>query len=114
MYISTSHFSIYLLLFSLGKGLGGSVGRGKQAKDGAMVVLDSQSLRIIHESKPSRQWISDVKYSPDGSILAIGSHDNSIYFFDVRNNFKPAGKFSKHNSYITHFDFSRDGRAIQR
>jgi hypothetical protein len=30
---------------------------------------------------PAKEWISDIKFSPDGSICAIGSHDNAIYAF---------------------------------
>jgi len=99
----------------LGVGLGGSVGRGKQKKDGAFLILDAQSkgLPVIHEARDSKQWISDVKFSPDKSTFAVGSHDNKIYLYDVANSFNLRGRCDKHNSYITHLDFSADSSHIQ-
>ena len=96
----------------LGCGLGGSVGRGRQKKDGAMMVLNSD-LTIAHETRDSREWISDAKFSPDGSTFAIGSHDNKIYLYDVGKGFSLKGKCEKHNSYITHLDFSADSDFLQ-
>ena len=38
----------------------------------------------------------------------MASRDNNIYLYDVANGYLMKAKFSKHNSYITHFDFSTD------
>jgi WD40 repeat protein len=58
------------------------------------------------------QWISDVKFSPDGATLAVGSHDNMIYLYDVQKGFKLRKKLKAHSSYITHMDFSSDSRCF--
>jgi len=29
------------------------------------------------------EWSEVIKYSPDESLLAVGSHDNAIYIYDV-------------------------------
>lgn len=98
----------------LAVGLGGRVGRGKQKKDGAIIVLKSESLQVLFEDRPSKQWISDIKFSPAGDTLAVGSHDNKIYFYKSKDGkFKRMGNFNKHNSYITHFDFAANGQAMQ-
>merc|ERR1711865_343019 len=68
---------------------------------------------IIHEDRKSKQWISDIKYSPDGFTLAIGSHDNTIYLHDVNNSYTVRAMCTKHNSFITHFDFSMDSATLQ-
>ncbi len=54
-------------------------------------------IEQLEEINISKQWISDIKFSPDGLLLAAGSLTRQC-------------KFSKHNSYITHFDFSSDSR----
>ena len=60
-------------------GIGGRVGRGKNRDDGKWLVLREADLEKIHEARDSRQWISDVKFSPDGGILGIASHDNKVW-----------------------------------
>lgn len=74
---------------------------------------NSSHPALINEIKESKQMISDIKFSPDGSILAVGSRDNSIYLYSVAQQFKRRGKLSKHNSGINQFDFSSDGKTLQ-
>ena len=73
---------------------------------------DINAITQVYECKESRQWISDIKFSPDGRILCVGAHDNSLYIYSATSSFKRVTKFSKHNSFITHFDFSKDGHYI--
>jgi WD40 repeat protein/Ca2+-binding EF-hand superfamily protein len=94
-------------------GLGGRVGRGRQKKDGAFVVLDEVDLKIVHEARDAKQWISDVKFSPDHNSLAIASHDNNLYVYDVPNAFELRAVMDKHNSFIHSIDFSKDSQYIQ-
>jgi len=88
--------------------------------------LDSYKLQRIAFGCPSTAWISDIKFSPNGSILAIASHDKSIYFYSVpnavdninatewMNAFKKLKfEFKKHSSAITHIDFSADDKWFQ-
>jgi microtubule-associated protein-like 6 len=91
-------------------GLGGRVGRGAGKKDGAFLILNEPDLNTLHEGRDSQQWISEIKFSPDGKTLALGSHDNNIYLYDVTNNFSKRTVFAKHNSYITHLDFTKDSQ----
>ena len=94
-------------------GLGGRVGRGRQKKDGAFVVLDEVDLKIVHEARDAKQWISDVKFSPDHNTLAIASHDNNLYVYDVPNAFELRSVMDKHNSFVHSIDFSADSQYIQ-
>ncbi|KAE9039083.1 Echinoderm microtubule-associated protein-like 6 [Phytophthora rubi] len=90
-----------------------------QSREGGFAVLRVRDLdtdKIVFEDKPAKEWISDVKFSPCGNTLALGSHDNSIYLYSVSSGaseFKKRKPFSKHNSYITHFDFSEDSNYLQ-
>jgi WD40 repeat protein len=67
----------------------------------------------VSEIKDAKQWISCVRFSPDGCTLAVGSRDNSIYLYSVLHQYERKGKFSKHNSGINQLDFSLDGKYIQ-
>jgi len=101
---------------TLAVGLGGEVGRGRRRtkgrSDGGFEVLAAADLSTIHKARDSREWISQIKFSPDGAVLGVGSHDNKIYLYSTTD-FGLLGTCSKHNSYITHFDFSEDSLYIQ-
>jgi microtubule-associated protein-like 6 len=96
-------------------GLGGNVvGRGKQKFDGKFVVLHPDDLELIHEARDSKKWIQEMKFSPDGNTLAVGSHDDKIYLYDVGNGFAIKATISTHkNGFITHLDFSADSQYLQ-
>jgi len=63
---------------------------------------------VIATKNDSREWIEDMEYSPDGSKLAVGSHDNNIYIYNS-SDYSLIGKCSKHNSFIVSVDWSSDG-----
>ncbi|EGR34536.1 hypothetical protein IMG5_007950 [Ichthyophthirius multifiliis] len=67
----------------------------------------------IYENQISNEWIEVMHFSPDGNFLGIGSHDNNIYILSVNNNYEQVAVCSKHNSFITSFDWSCDGQYIQ-
>jgi WD40 repeat protein len=105
-------------------------GKGKQKCDGAVKVFSrtehsssgSIALQCIAEFHDPKQWISDIKFSPDGASLAVGAHDNGIYLYSIiaaaAGSVEPVqfikrAKFAKHNSYITHFDFTADSQRLR-
>jgi WD40 repeat protein len=107
----------------LAVGLGGRVGaKNTSGVDGLVKVFrldrddsghDLRGVTQVCEIKDAKQWISVVRFSPDGATLAVGSRDNSIYLYSVMNQYNRKGKFSKHNSGINQLDFSADGKYIQ-
>lgn len=74
---------------------------------------DAVTLEQVFKAKDSKQWIQDLKFSPDGGTLAVGSHDNAVYFYDKKKKWKLRSKFSSHSSYITHLDFSEDSQFLR-
>ena len=46
-------------------------------------------------------------------MLAVGSHDNKIYIYNVDNTYSKYCVFDKHNSFITSVDWSVDGEYIR-
>ncbi|XP_072231900.1 echinoderm microtubule-associated protein-like 3 isoform X2 [Leuresthes tenuis] len=82
---------------------------------GRWVVLDLLTSEVISESTDGNEQLSVMRYSPDGSFLAVGSHDNFIYIYNVTENGRRYTRFGRcngHSSFITHLDWSKDGKYI--
>ncbi|XP_051935744.1 echinoderm microtubule-associated protein-like 3 [Hippocampus zosterae] len=82
---------------------------------GRWVVLDLLTAEVIFESVDGNEQHSVMRYSPDGSCLAVGSHDNFIYIYNVTENGRRYARFGRcngHSSFITHLDWSKDGKYI--
>jgi microtubule-associated protein-like 6 len=97
----------------LALGLGGRVLKGKAKKAGAFQVLDFATLEEVHQARDSREFITDIRFSPDGKSLAVASFDNKIYLYDTTNSYMLRAKCEKHSSFVTHFDFSDNSAYIQ-
>uniref|UniRef100_A0A8C9ZJB1 EMAP like 3 n=1 Tax=Sander lucioperca TaxID=283035 RepID=A0A8C9ZJB1_SANLU len=72
-------------------------------------------LTVVSESTDGNEQLSVMRYSPDGSFLAVGSHDNFIYIYNVTESGRRYTRFGKcngHSSFITHLDWSKDGKYI--
>ena len=111
-----------------GEGEGGTA--AGPAHNGSVHVFsfshDAGNIKVekVAEGCPSIAWICDVKFSPDGKLLSVGSHDKKLYCYNVPE-MPPgpgwatmlAGKgaftFDKHSSAVLHADFSLDGKFLQ-
>lgn len=73
-----------------------------------------------------KEGVSDVKFSPDGSMLAAGSNDDTICVYkvsystvDAADNkesgvsLRPLHRLKGHSSYISHLDWSNDGTLLR-
>jgi microtubule-associated protein-like 6 len=65
-----------------------------------------------------KEWIQDMKFSPDNKMLAVSSHDNMIYVIDIDMEKKmyhseTMAVCKGHSSYISHIDFSSDSKYLQ-
>ena len=98
---------------AVGLGVDISGGYGRHRKTGAFLILDADSFTVMHEAKDAKAWITEVKWSPDGNTLAVGSYDNCIYLYDVAMAYTLKAVFDKHNSFIKHIDFSQDSQYFQ-
>ncbi|XP_030635536.1 echinoderm microtubule-associated protein-like 3 [Chanos chanos] len=82
---------------------------------GRWLVLDLQTREIVSDLVDGNEQLSAMRYSPDGSFLAVGSHDNFIYIYSVSEGGRRYARFGKctgHSSFITHLDWSKDGKYI--
>lgn len=57
--------------------------------------------------------IHELKFSPDGSFLAVGSNDGLVDIYAVAQRYKKVGECSRSASFITHLDWSVDSRFLQ-
>jgi len=77
------------------------------------IVDDQFNPKYSAAVNNQKKEISHVKFSPDGRLLAVGDHLGFIYVYEWNNGkIKLKHKKIKHNSYIKHFDFSRDSNTI--
>ncbi|KAM9251657.1 echinoderm microtubule-associated protein-like 3 [Cariama cristata] len=82
---------------------------------GRWLVLDTATQQPLAGGSDGNEQLSVVRFSPDGSFLAIGSHDNFIYIYSVAEGGRKYTRFGRcmgHSSFITHLDWSKDGRFI--
>ena len=75
-------------------------------KEGSFVVLRSGDLKVMHEGKDASGFITVVKFSPDMRVLAVGSDDNYIYLYDVKELYARRVTIKTHATSITALDFS--------
>lgn len=67
---------------------------------------------VVH-IKDRKEAIHELKYSPDGAHLAVGSNDNSVDIYSVVQRYKKVGECIGSNSFITHMDWSTDSKFLQ-
>ncbi|XP_069881571.1 echinoderm microtubule-associated protein-like 4 isoform X4 [Dipodomys merriami] len=82
---------------------------------GRWFVLDAETRDLVSIHTDGNEQLSVMRYSIDGTFLAVGSHDNFIYLYVVSENgrkYSRYGKCTGHSSYITHLDWSPDNKHI--
>jgi len=93
-------------------GFGGGA-RQDDALDGMFVVLNSETLEETFRNRVAKDWIREVKFSPDGAMLAVVSNDATIYLYDAQDNFLERGLCKTGGAVVTHLDFTDDGKYFQ-
>uniref|UniRef100_A0A8C2D0P1 Echinoderm microtubule-associated protein-like 4 n=1 Tax=Cyprinus carpio TaxID=7962 RepID=A0A8C2D0P1_CYPCA len=82
---------------------------------GKWYALDAETRDLVAIHTDGNEQLSLMRYSVDGTLLAVGSHDNFIYLYTVSDKgrkYSRYGKCTGHSSYITHLDWSPDNKFI--
>ena len=88
--------------------------------DGQVMLLNS-NLKTVKTFKPSasgaKSWFEDIKYSPDGTMVATGFHGGAskLELMKVTSNSiaKKATFNAGTTSALTHLDWSKDDSFLQ-
>ncbi|XP_017909358.1 PREDICTED: echinoderm microtubule-associated protein-like 5 isoform X11 [Capra hircus] len=82
-------------------------------KDGSFTVLRVRDMTEVVHIKDRKEAIHEIKYSPDGTYLAVGCNDSSVDIYGVAQRYKKFGECVGSLSFITHLDWSSDSRYLQ-
>jgi microtubule-associated protein-like 1/2 len=80
--------------------------------EGKVLVLSADLKQEQAKVTISSSWMEIMQYSPDGKLLAVGAHDDTIYLLETRA-YSCKFKCKGHHSYITGLDFSADSAVMQ-
>lgn len=80
--------------------------------NGNVKIISTANWKILNEIDVAKEWISDVKFSPNRKFLAYASHDNKVYVHTVHD-MKKKFALAKSTSFINQFDWSLDANAIK-
>ncbi len=86
-----------------------------RAKEGAVMVLSllEDDIRIVCTNQDAKGYICDIKFSPDGNVLAAASMDSSIYMYDCLKDFILMGKCEAGSGLpVCHLDWSADSGVL--
>ncbi|GFN97686.1 echinoderm microtubule-associated protein-like 6 [Plakobranchus ocellatus] len=81
--------------------------------DGSFMVLRSRDLSELVHIKDRREACHEVKFSPCGKFLAVGSNDGFVDVYAVDQRYKKLGTCTGSSSFVTHLDWSQDSKHIQ-
>lgn len=66
-------------------------------------------LKNVDPCQDPKRNVTDLRFNPEGSVLAVASEDCAIYLYDALHNFKLRSRLDRHGAAVRHLDFSRDG-----
>ncbi|CAJ0959501.1 unnamed protein product [Ranitomeya imitator] len=75
-------------------------------KDGSFTVLRVRDMTEVVHIKDRKEAIHELKYSPDGNFLAVGSNDSCVDIYGVVQRYKKVGECLGSLTFITHMDWS--------
>ncbi|CAG9860783.1 unnamed protein product [Phyllotreta striolata] len=84
--------------------------------NGKWMVFDVQTRQLLAQHADGTEPIQVIKFSPNGSLVAIGSRDSTIYIYQISGNgtkFTRVGRCSGHSSAIIHLDWAVNNQTLR-
>ena len=69
-------------------------------------------MKVKFSNKNRSEVLHELKYSPCGKYLAVGSNENSVDLYRT-SDYKRLNTCSGNSSFITHIDWSSDSKYLQ-
>lgn len=94
---------------------GSSIAVGFKAGGWMLINSSTGDTIFIRKSEPPEK-ISEIQFSPDGSHVALGCHDNDVYIYELRTEGRSVSLKARckgHTSSVSHLDWSTDGEKLQ-
>eukprot|EP00698_Gefionella_okellyi_P011914 TRINITY_DN3177_c0_g1_i1.p1 TRINITY_DN3177_c0_g1~~TRINITY_DN3177_c0_g1_i1.p1 ORF type:complete len:1137 (-),score=303.33 TRINITY_DN3177_c0_g1_i1:786-4136(-) len=82
-------------------------------KEGRVAVVDYDKKTAVVSKADRKDRITDVKFSPNGAYLAVGSADTYVDVYNVEADFALMATCKGHSSAISHLDWSANSGMIQ-
>ncbi|GFS05106.1 echinoderm microtubule-associated protein-like 6 [Elysia marginata] len=84
-------------------------------KTGEFLLLSTSGLKLWGKKRDRAGSINDIRFSPSSKILAVGSNDNCVDFYDLTQgpSLSRAGFCKGIASFIINMDFSADSKYIR-
>jgi WD40 repeat protein len=89
----------------------------EEDKAGFIVVLDGETLEVQHGphqvSIECDKCVLDLKWSPDGSLLAAAAADGNTYVLKAQHGYAEHCALTGHAAPVRQVDWSKDGATLQ-
>jgi WD40 repeat protein/serine/threonine protein kinase len=79
--------------------------------DNELVAIHPQSFEVLTTFSGHENTVNQVAFSPDGTLLASGSHDRSVRIWDLKSGELLQTIFA-HAGHVTAVAFSADGQSV--
>lgn len=83
---------------------------------GHIEILNAHNGMHVASMDISKYRIDCIAFSPDGTMIAAGSHDGLIHILDIQDGgqgYMPSKPLKGHPTFVTHIDWSGDSKYIQ-
>ncbi|CAH1124195.1 unnamed protein product [Ceutorhynchus assimilis] len=83
---------------------------------GKWMIFDALSRELLGQHVDGNEPIQIIRFSPDGSMVALGSRDNQIYVYQVSDDgmkYSRVGRCAGHSSFVTHVDWATDNQTLR-
>jgi microtubule-associated protein-like 6 len=92
------------IVIGIGTGIKGSY----EAKEGCHVLINAEDLTILHEARDTKTCLNEIRFSPDGEMIAMAGYDGNIYLYH-RKKMDAYAICRGHTGQVLHVDFSTTG-----